>query len=131
MRGGPILALMIGAALLAPPSLGGARAQAQSGDIAKAPIPQATQSAISEGIKSQLLDPASATITFLVHFPLVRADLGRVCGEVSEPGPTGPHIRTFTALYARTGRVLVRLEDVRFADYLSQDSVFRNCSPRL
>ncbi|MDB5572607.1 MAG: hypothetical protein JWN93_3790 [Hyphomicrobiales bacterium] len=131
MRRALCLALLTALSLAAPQGPLGSAARAQSGDLAKAPVPAATQSAILEGIRSQLLDPGSAEITFLVHFPLVRADLGRVCGEVSEPGPAGPHVRTFYALYSRTGRVLVRLEDERFADYLKQDTVFRNCSPRL
>jgi hypothetical protein len=50
---------------------------------------------------------------------------------VIENTPEGERVRAFYASYTRSGRVLIRLEDMRLADYLEQDKVFRNCGPRL
>ncbi len=101
------------------------------GEIAKAPLSQMLQAAVLEGVRAQILDPANARVEPLLHFPPQRGDNGRVCGEVSERTPDGEKIRAFYASYTRSGRVLVRLEDLRLSDYLEQDKVFKNCGPRL
>ncbi len=101
------------------------------GDIAGAPLSPALQEAVSEAVRAQLLEPGRAQIRLLLHFPPHRGDLGRVCGEISEGDAQGARRRAFYATYARTGRVLARVEEVSLADYLKQDLVFRNCGPRL
>ena len=101
------------------------------GDIARAPLSQMLQAALLEGVRAQILDPANARVEPILHFPPHRGDNGRVCGEVAETTPNGEKIRAFYATYTRSGRVLVRLEDMRLSDYLEQDKVFRNCGPRL
>jgi hypothetical protein len=101
------------------------------GDIARAPLSATLEAAVTEAVRAQVLDPARAQVRPLLHFPPQRGDLGRVCGEVIEEGAQGPRQRAFYASYARTGRVLARIEDMSLADYLKQDTVFRNCGPRL
>lgn len=122
LRGIPLCGLLF----LASPGL----AQ-QTGEAARNPVPAMVASSLEESIRSQLLDPAKAEIKVLVHFPGGRGENGRICGEVTEPGKDGPHVRTFYSTYTRAGRVLTRFEDMRFAEFQERDSVFRNCSPRL
>jgi hypothetical protein len=107
-----------------------ANAQA-AGDIAKAPLSQMLQAAVLEGVRAQIRDSANARVEPMLHFPPYRGDNGRVCGEVAEQTRDGEKIRAFYATYTRSGRVLVRLEEMRLSDYLEQDKVFRNCGPRL
>lgn len=101
------------------------------GDIARNPLPAMVRSSLEESIRSQLLDPSKAEIHVLVHFPGGRGENGRICGEVTEPGPDGPRIRTFFSSYTRAGRALTRFEDMPFEQFIERDNVFRNCSPRL
>lgn len=109
-----------------------ASASAQpAGEVARNPLPAMVRSSLDESIRSQLLDPASAEINIIVHFPGGRGENGRICGEVIEPAPGAPRIRTFYSTYTRAGRVLTRFEDMRFTEFLERDTVFRNCSPRL
>ena len=103
----------------------------QLGDVERNPLPSIVASSLNESIRSQLLDPANSEVKIMVHFPAGRGENGRICGEVTEPGKDGPRIRTFFATYTRAGRVLARFEDMRLADFLERDTVFRNCSPRL
>ena len=103
----------------------------QTGDIERNPLPSFVASSLNESIRSQLLDPTEAKIDIIVHFPSGRGENGRICGEVTEPGPDGPRIRTFYATYTRAGRVLARFEPMRFSEFLERDTVFRNCRPRL
>ena len=102
-----------------------------AGDIAAAPLSPMLQAAVAEAVRAQTLEPARTQVRPLIHFPPQRGDLGRVCGEVSEETPQGARVRAFYATYARTGRVLARIEDMSLEDYLRQDAVFRNCGPRL
>jgi len=111
-------------------STGSAAAQT-SGEIARNPLPPMVASSLDESIRSQLLDPARAEIRIIVHFPGGRGENGRVCGEVTEPGPDGTRTRTFYSTYTRAGRALTRFEDMSFEQFLERDHVFRNCSPRL
>lgn len=107
-------------------------AQPLPGDVGKAPLSDRLKRAIVASISEQLLDPGSAEIRFIVHFPGTRSDNGRVCGEVIEPGADDkPQVRTFFSIYTRAGRVLTRLENEPFSDYLASDTVFKNCRPRL
>ena len=76
------------------------------GDIAKAPLSQMLQTAVLEGVRAQIIDPANARVEPLLHFPPHRGDNGRVCGEVAEQTPGGEKIRAFYATYTRSGRVL-------------------------
>jgi hypothetical protein len=122
-----MLATFAGAA----PAQEGDRSASFPGAIAMSPLNERLREAVLESIRSQLLDASRAEIRFLVHFPLQRGDNGRVCGEVREPGAAGARVRTFFSIYTRAGRVLTRLEDGAFEAYLAQDTVFRNCSPRL
>ena len=108
-----------------------ARRAQTPGDVARNPLPAMVASSLEESIRSQLLDPAKAEIHIIVHFPGGRGENGRICGEVTEPGPDGPRIRTFYSSYTRAGRALTRFEDMRFEQFLERDNVFRNCSPRL
>ncbi|MFN3888784.1 MAG: hypothetical protein ACK4MV_00195 [Beijerinckiaceae bacterium] len=109
-----------------------ASASAQpAGDLARNPLPAMVTSSLEESIRSQLLNPASAEIKIMVHFPAGRGENGRICGEVIEPGQEGARIRTFYSTYTRAGRVLTRFEDMPFAAFLERDTVFRNCGPRL
>lgn len=101
------------------------------GDIARNPLPAMVRSSLEESIRSQLLDPSKAEIRVIVHFPGGRGENGRICGEVTEPGPDGPRIRTFFSSYTRAGRALTRFEDMPFEQFIERDNVFRNCSPRL
>jgi hypothetical protein len=117
-----ILAVMAGA--------GPALAQTP-GDIAKAPLSAMLQAAMLEGVRTQVIFSADVKVQPMLHFPPQRGDNGRVCGEVIENTPEGERVRAFYASYTRSGRVLIRLEDMRLADYLAQDKVFRNCGPRL
>lgn len=103
----------------------------QTGDVARNPVPAMVASSLDESIRTQLLDPAKAEIKVLLHFPGGRGENGRICGEVTEPGRDGPHVRTFYSTYTRAGRVLTRFEDMPFAEFQERDTVFRNCSPRL
>ena len=102
-----------------------------AGDVARNPLPAMVTSSLEESIRSQLLEPAKAQIQIKVHFPGGRGENGRICGEVIEPGPDAPRIRTFYSSYTRAGRVLTRFDDLRFDQFLERDNVFRNCSPRL
>lgn len=117
-----ILAVMAGA--------GPALAQTP-GDIAKAPLSAMLQNSVLEGVRAQVVFSADVKVQPMLHFPPQRGDNGRVCGEVIENTPEGERVRAFFASYTRSGRVLVRLEDMRLTDYLAQDKVFRNCGPRL
>ena len=109
-----------------------AAAQPFPGDVGKAPLFDRLQKAIVASIEEQLLEPGRAEIRFIVHFPGTRGDNGRVCGEVIEPTADGkPRVRTFFSIYTRAGRVLTRLEDEPFEEYLAGDTVFKNCRPRL
>lgn len=101
------------------------------GEIERNPLPSMVRSSLEESIRSQLLNPAMAEIKIIVHFPGGRGENGRICGEVIEPGPEGPRVRTFVSTYTRAGRALTRFEDMPFAAYVERDTVFRNCSPRL
>jgi len=101
------------------------------GDIAQAPLSAMLEAAVTDAVRAQVLDPARAQVRLLLHFPPHRGDLGRVCGDVIEDSAQGQRQRAFYATYARTGRVLARVEDVSLQEYLKQDSVFRNCGPRL
>lgn len=101
------------------------------GDIAKAPLSAMLQNSISEGVLAQVLFRADVKVQAMLHFPPQKSDNGRVCGEVIETTPDGERVRAFYASYTRSGRVLVRLEDMRLEEYLEQDKVLRNCSPRL
>jgi len=117
-----ILAVMAGA--------GPALAQTP-GDIAKAPLSAMLQNSVLEGVRTQVIFSADVKVQPMLHFPPQRGDNGRVCGEVTENTLEGERVRAFYASYTRSGRVLIRLEDIRLADYLEQDKVFRNCGPRL
>lgn len=110
----------------------GSGALAQTpGDIAKAPLSAMLMSSVVEGVRSQVIYPADLQVLPMLHFPPQRGDNGRVCGEAVEKTPEGNRVRAFYASYTRSGRVLVRLEDMRLEEYLEQDKVFRNCGPRL
>lgn len=95
------------------------------------PVSSMVASSLDESIRSQLLEPAKAEIKVLVHLPGGRGENGRICGEVTEVTADGPRTRTFYSTYTRAGRVLTRFEDMRLAEFLERDAVFRNCSPRL
>ncbi len=101
------------------------------GDAIANPVSSMVASSLAESIRSQLLEPAKAEIKVVVHFPGGRGENGRICGEVTEPMASGPRTRTFVSTYTRAGRVLTRFEDMRLAEFLERDAVFRNCSPRL
>lgn len=120
---------MIAAFLLAV-ATSGAMAQAP-GDIARAPLSPMLLASVMEGVRSQVLYSADLQVRPMLHFPPQRGDNGRVCGEAVEQTPEGERVRAFYASYTRTGRVLVRLEDMRLEEYLLQDKVFKNCGPRL
>lgn len=101
------------------------------GDVALNPVPNMVTSSLNESIRSQLLEPAKAEIKVMVHLPGGRGENGRICGEVTESTANGPRIRTFVTSYTRAGRALTRFEDMRLAEFIERDTVFRNCSPRL
>lgn len=112
-------------------ALATAAAAQQPGAIARNPLPAMVASSLEDSIRSQLLEPATAEIKIVVHFPAGRGENGRICGEVTEPREEEPRIRTFYSTYTRAGRVLTRFEDMPFIEFLKRDNVFRNCSPRL
>ena len=123
-------AIMATVILAVMPGAGPALAQTP-GDIAKAPLSAMLQAAMLEGVRAQVIFSADVKVQPMLHFPPQMGDNGRVCGEVIENTPEGVRVRAFYASYTRSGRVLIRLEDMRLADYLEQDKVFRNCGPRL
>ena len=123
-------AAIMATVILAVASAGPALAQTP-GDIAKAPLSAMLQAAMLEGVRAQVIFSADVKVQPMLHFPPQRGDNGRVCGEVTENTLEGERVRAFYASYTRSGRVLIRLEDMRLADYLEQDKVFRNCGPRL
>ena len=113
-------------------AMAAAPAMAQAvGDVAANPVHSMVASSLDESIRSQLFEPAKAQIKVVVHIPGGRGENGRICGEVTEPTASGFRTRTFVSTYTRAGRVLTRFEDMRLAEFLERDAVFRNCSPRL
>lgn len=112
-------------------SLATAALAQQAGDIARNPLPAIVASSLEDSIRSQLLDPSTAEVKIIVHFPAGRGENGRICGEVMEAGEGEPRIRTFYSTYTRAGRVLTRFADMGFSEFRKRDNVFRNCSPRL
>jgi hypothetical protein len=121
---GVALAWLVTTACAAPP------AAPLPGAVEQAPLTALLRTAVIDSVRAQLVAPEAADIRILVHFPSQRGDNGRVCGEVTEPGPP-ERKRAFFSIYTRAGRVLTRLEDEPFEQYLAADAVFRNCSPRL
>lgn len=124
-RASALLALALASAAAAP-----ARAQAP-GDPATHPLPAMVAGSLEQSVRALVLDPGRTKIRVMAHFPGGAGENGRICGEIVEPDAGGERVRTFVATYTRAGRVLARLEDGPFSDFVARDSVFRHCSPRL